>query len=244
MNFFDDDICHLTFTHSDCSDVWPIYFGEMDKFFKTDNHFVATNNKSKIIPKNVTQIIYDDNLKYPARLYSVLEKLNKFKYIFFDHEDMFLYKKPNLSELKKYYMALKNNRYQHIRLIKGGDCKYTNDPEIKSLFSFDLKSKWIFSIQPSFWERGILMEILSKNINSNIWELEIKSQKIVKKLMLKAAFSHLKGEKRGIFHYDNSVYPYIATALNKGRWNLTEYRKEMEKLFTKYKISPDDRDWY
>jgi hypothetical protein len=244
MKLFDDDICHLTFTHSDCSDLWPMYFGEMKKFFCTKNHFVALNSKSRKIPKEIKQIIYNDSLKYPARLFSVLDSLKKYKYIFFDHEDMFLYKKPIINEIRKYYSALKEKKYQHIRLIKGGDCIYKQDNEIESLYAFDLKSKWIFSIQPGFWDREVLMEILSQNINVNIWDLETRSQKVVKKLKLKAAFSHLKGQKRGIFHYDNSVYPYIATALNKGRWNLKEYKNEIEKLFKKYRISPDDRDWY
>jgi len=244
MKLFNKDMCHLTFTHTDCKDVWPMYFGEMNKFFNTENHYVAINKKTKSIPSNIRQIQYDDNDKYPLRLLSVLEKLSEYEYIFFDHEDMFLYEKPLLKELTKYYKALKSGKYDHIRLIKGGDCIYKQDEDIDSLFRFDLKSKWIFSIQPSFWKREILMEILTKNKNVDIWNLEVKSQKIVKSMKLKAAFSYLKGKKRGIFHYDNSVYPYIATALNKGRWNLTEYKNEMEKLFKKYKISPDKRKWY
>ena len=34
-----------------------------------------------------------------------------------------------------------------------------------------------------------------------------------------------KDEKRGKFHYDSSVYPYICTAVIKGKWNEGDYAK-------------------
>ena len=47
--------------------------------------------------------------------------------------------------------------------------------------------------------------------------------------------------KRGLYHCDSIVFPYIATAINKGRWNTSEYRKELTLMFSKYDINPTIR---
>ena len=48
MKYFDKKICRVTFTHSDCSDVWNIYFGEMNKYFNNElKHYICIDNKRK-----------------------------------------------------------------------------------------------------------------------------------------------------------------------------------------------------
>ena len=245
MKEFDHRICHLTYTHTDCTDVWPVYFDQMTKLFDLGmDHMVAVNSLHEDLPSHVRPVIYDDALPYPQRLLSCLQKLSDFEFIFFDHEDMFLYGAPDKQELLAYYACLSSGVLDHIRMIKGGDCIYHQVEGIQSLFSLDLRSKWIFSIQPGFWKRTALMDVLMANLNANIWELEVKSQKAVKKLKLKAGFSHRQGARRGIHHFDNDVYPYIATAIVKGKWNLNEYSDELGILLKEHGIDPAVRGVY
>jgi hypothetical protein len=42
------------------------------------------------------------------------------------------------------------------------------------------------------------------------------------------------GFKRGLYHYDSKVWPYIATALNKGTWNIHEYPNEIQAIFDEF----------
>lgn len=234
---FDNKICHLTFTHTDCADIWPIYFGETQEFFKTNmSHFVCVNKVDERLPKNVKPIIYDESQKYPQRLLGCLEKLSSFDTVFFDHEDMFLYDYPNEELLGNYYELMRANKFDHIRLIKGGAHVPFPVYKVKGLFRILNISPWIFSIQPSFWSRVALMEILKKNLDSNIWELEVNSQKIVRKMGLRFAYSHVKGKKRGLHHYDNNAYPFVATAIGKGKWNYSEYKNELDNVFHKYGV--------
>ena len=86
-------------------------------------------------------------------------------------------------------------------------------------------------------KRGFI-EILKKNLNVNIWELEYKSQKVVKDLGIKIGVLSGESKKRGIYHCDSEYYPYIATALFKGKWTISEYDVELKKLFNKYQIDP------
>jgi hypothetical protein len=242
MITFDSRICHITYTHTDCADVWPVYFHQMQRFFDLGmKHIVSVNRLHDGIPSHVRSIVYDDSLPYPQRLLSSLDRLTEFEYVFFDHEDMFLYGEPDREELMNYYTHLTSRELDHIRMIKGGDCKYEQVQGVPSLFRLDLRSKWIFSIQPGFWKRTVLMDILKANPNVNIWDFEVKSQKAVKKLNLKAGFSYRQGAKRGLHHFDNDVYPYIATAIVKGKWNLGEYKDELVSLLVEHCIDPTAR---
>ncbi len=243
--YFDEEICHVTFTHTDCHDVWKLYFPQMARYFPSNmEHYVCLDKHDDRIPQEKYQLLYDERLKYPQRLFNCLSALKSFDYIFFDHEDMFLYDIPMLDKLQSYYQLIKTRKFDNIRLIKGGKCISTAVKECPTLYEFSLKSKWIFSIQPSFWHRETLLEILSKNLHVNIWDLELKSQKIVKKMKIKSAFSYLAGQRRGAHHFDNSVYPYIATAIGKGKWNLSEYGIELEKLLSDANIDASERGWF
>jgi hypothetical protein len=54
--------------------------------------------------------------------------------------------------------------------------------------------------------------------------------------------SHYDNElKRGGNHYDSNVYPYIATALVKGKWIISEYSDQLTKLLINYNIDQNKR---
>jgi hypothetical protein len=245
MKLFDNNICHLTFSHTDCADVWKLYFSQMRTNFQVGmKHYLAVNHDHDEIPEYIKPLKYDDRNTYPQRLLSCLEKLESYEFVFFDHEDMFLYGMPDYQKLDKYYQLMSIGMFDFIRLIKGGDCQYEPVMECPTLYSLNLKSKWIFSIQPSFWRRKVLMNVLRANHNCNIWELEMNSQKVVKKIGLKSSFSYRSGKRRGAHHFDNDVYPYVATAIGKGKWNLGEYGTELEPLLEKHGIDPTIRGWF
>lgn len=242
---FDSKICHVTFSHSDCKDLWPAYFGEMSRYFKTNlKHYLCVDKIIPEIPSHITPLVYDQSLPYPKRLISCLNQLTEFDTIFFDHEDMFLYDEPNFELLRSYYELIKNKQLDHIRLIKGGLHFYRRISDVDHLYRILRFSRWIFSIQPSFWNKDVFLKVLLANQNCNIWDLERLSQSVMRKLKVKTAYSHVQGSKRrGYFHFDNKVYPYIATAIGKGKWNLTEYREELSRVFERYNINPSIRGW-
>lgn len=229
---FDGKICHLTYSHTDYKDIWPVYFSQMQKFFNTNiKHFLALESQTNSdIPNSVSPLYYNDAQPYATRLLKVLKQLTTYDYIFFDHEDMFLYEMPDFSELQKYYKVMQEEGLDVIRLIKGGDCRFEQHQTIPSLYFILRRSKWVFSIQPSLWRRTAIIELLESASDLNIWDFEVKSQKLVKKMRLNCAFSCRNGKSRGKHHYDNEVYPYIATAIVKSKWNISEYKEELTPL--------------
>ena len=212
----------ITHTHTDCYDVCKIYEGEMpyllwgNNFW--DNHFYLVNSEqmSEKIKYKLTGkcFYYDDKINYPQRVLNILANIDS-EYIVLDHEDMFLYQKANIDQINKSIELIINKELDSIRFIKNINAKYTSISKNCSVEKINSNSEWIFSIQPSVWRKEALIDILKKNLNVNIWELEYKSQKVVRE-----------------------YYPYIATALFKGKWMISEYEKELKSLFNKYQIDP------
>jgi hypothetical protein len=68
MKLFDDRICHLTFSHTDCADVWKLYFPQMRAHFSVGMaHFVAVNQPHPELPETVKPLIYEEGRHVPVR---------------------------------------------------------------------------------------------------------------------------------------------------------------------------------
>ena len=44
-----------------------------------------------------------------------------------------------------------------------------------------------------------------------------------------------------MYHWESFTYPYIATAIVKGKWNTEGYAKQLELIFDEYSINPATR---
>ena len=244
------NVYNIMYTHSDYSDVWPAYFGQMDKYFNafTRNH-VFVDRYSEEIPKHYTQIIYDDKNPYTQRLTQCLEQLKGCEICFFAHEDMFLYDYPKMGKIRKYIEAMElqeetpfgQNKFDFIKMIKGGEFISHQTDIDETLFSLDINSKWIFSIQPSFWNVKRFIELLNCHKNQNLWEFEDAAQATCKRMRIRGAYSFGKGEKRGLYHWDNDIYPYIATAIFKGKWTIGDYGTILTDILKEYSIDVNIR---
>ena len=239
------DIPWITHTHTDCYDVCQIYNGQMPQFLWGDsfwdNHYYLIDKK-RLENKEKYNLSgnffhYDDEISYPRRLLNILVNIDS-EYIVFDHEDMMLYEKANLNMINDALNSMYINNIDSVRFIKNINAKYNKLDDISSMEIIDPKSDWIFSIQPSIWKKDKLISILKKNLNVNIWDLEYKSQRVVRKLNIQIGVLAGNCKQRGMYHCDSEYYPYIATALFKGKWTISEYEKELSILFDKYNIDP------
>ncbi len=238
------DLKWITHTHTDYYDVCKIYDGEMPSYLWGgefwNNHYYLINSEYKSKKEELKLsgkfFYYDDDLSYPLRLLNILSNINS-EIIVMDHEDMILYDNANLDEINNALNLIEKKNLDSVRFIKNINAKY-NSIDKSNVEIIDNKSEWIFSIQPSIWRRESLIALLKKNLNVNIWQLEYRSQKVVRKLGLNIGVLAGYGKKRGKFHCDSEYYPFIATALFKGKWTISEYPIELKKLFTKYKIDP------
>lgn len=239
-----NNVAFVMYSHSSYKDVWPLFFGQTEKYLPVKRlgakRYVFLDKISENIPSDFTQILYSDTLSYVERVSHCLSQLEE-EFIFFQHEDMFLYNDPDVEKLKQIPELLKNSPASFVKLIKGGTIKdiSTKYEWLKFIPSY---SNWIFSVQPSIWKKSDLINLLVNFCGRSIWELETECQEWCRKNHITGFYTFVGDEnQRGQLHWDSKIFPYIATAIVKGKWNYSEYKKELDKLFYEYNIDANLR---
>ena len=224
----------LVYTHSDYSWVWKYWHQQTDKFLHNfDKIFMSNSNSS--FRDDYLVIKYNDELTYKNRVLSCLNDIDDNEIVLFCHEDMFLYKKPNFEIIDEYINLIKNNKCELIKLIRAFENLDKSNLHKKL---FKNPDKQLFSIQPTIIKIKTLKHIYKPVPGNNIWEFEANtSKKYLKDLISLCSFDPDVDKKRGKFHYDSSVYPYICTAVIKGKWNFKEYKKELFEIFYNKKFN-------
>jgi hypothetical protein len=221
----------IVYTHTDMKDIWPMFFGQLKKYIGDTKVYVAVNEDDTQISDYI-RIIYDDKKEYTERWKEILDKIEEETFMFI-HEDMILFDKIDYELLEKYIKYINNDSVESIKLILAGD-KFVESTIDKTLVTNEYSK---FSVQPTITNKKIFRRHVDISSPLNIWQFEEAVIFSGKDYMVK-----IGGEKkRGIYHYDSLVFPYIATAINKGKWNLIEYQKELNPMFEEYNINPFER---
>ena len=224
----------LVYTHSDYSWVWKYWHQQTDKFLQNFDKVCISNSNSSFRDDYLV-VKYNDELTYKNRILSCLNDIDDNEIVLFCHEDMFLYKKPNFEIIDEYINLVKNDNCELIKLIRAFENLDKSNLHKKL---FKNPDKQLFSIQPTIIKIKTLKHIYKTVPGDNIWEFEANtSKKYLKDLISLCSFDPDVDKKRGKFHYDSSVYPYICTAVIKGKWNFKEYKKELFEIFYNKKFN-------
>lgn len=217
----------LVYTHSDYDTVFNLWYRQNKKYFPSSNVYLMSDVLfEEEVTKNIT---YDDSKKYTDRVLSCLDKFNDDEVVIFQHEDMLLYSEPLYDVLNTYVELISSDSVAMIRLLR---VVPTLEPSgIHNMLYLNPPTN-LFSIQPTIIKIKTLKQIFSMVPNKTIWEAETYWEKNLEGYV--SVFSWDGEPKRGMMHYDSRVYPYIATAINKGQWNMTEYSAELINLFNEY----------
>ena len=236
------DVAFIVYTHSTYSDIWPIFFGQTKKHLKFPfKKYIFVDKVMPGIPEEYEVILYTQN-HYTTDVAHCLSQIkDKHKYCLFQHEDMFLYSDADTRKLIEYFNVMKQEDLDSLRLIKAGPTRDVPVPANRELKLILRSSPWIFSIQPSFWKTEELYKIYNTTPGDSIWEFELAAQKTVKVNSTRIVYPDRGEPKRGKQHYDSYTYPYIATAVFKGRWMMSEYTAELVPLLKEYNIDPQIR---
>ena len=224
----------LLYTHSDYSWVWKYWHQQTDKYL-TNYEKICFLNSSSNFRNDYLTIKYDDNKNYKDRISSCLNNFDDNEIVLFCHEDMFLYDKPNLKILDEYVELIKDNQCSVIKLVRAFEHLKKSELHDKLLINLDDQ---LFSIQPTILKIKTLRYIYNTVPGKNIWDFEGNTnRKYLKNLISLCSFDYNLDKKRGKYHYDSSVFPYICTAVIKGKWNYKEYKKELFEIFYNKKFN-------
>lgn len=228
----------LLYTHSDYSWVWPYWLGQTEKYHCFDDRKVIVDADPKqILSKTdfafTDYYYYDSKKSYRDRVLQALHKMHvRNRPVLFMHEDMFLYKAPDSQKLEEFYNLVDSDKADVVKLIRAEDFLrksdihpnlYLNPPNLR------------FAIQPSIIKISKLIEVFEGCSGGSIWELESRMFTTPAIDPSKSFFCYNGESKRGTSHYDSSIYPYVATAVVKGKWNMYEYKEELTRIFNEYK---------
>lgn len=218
----------LLYTHSDYSWVWKFWHQQTDKYLYNFEKICFLDSKMKFRDDYLV-FKYDDQKSYKERVISCLDKLNDEEIVLFTHEDMFLYKKPNFQIINEYEELISNDKCHVIKLVRAFE-NLEKSPLHKNLLINPHNQ--LFSIQPSLIKVKNLKHIFNNVPGKNIWEFEGNTNReYLNKIISLCSFNQEQDLKRGKFHYNSYVYPYICTAVIKGKWNFKEYKKELYEIF-------------
>ena len=224
----------LLYTHSDYSWVWKFWHQQTDKFLKNFEKICFVNTNS-FFREDYQIIKYNDKNIYKDRILSCLDQIDDEEIVIFCHEDMFLYKEPDFITINQYIDLIKNEKCSLIKLIRAFENLEKSNLHEKLLINPD---KQLFSIQPTLIKIKTLKYIYKTVPGNNIWEFEANtSRKYSNNLISLCSFDVNFDKKRGKFHFDSSIYPYVCTAVIKGKWNFKEYKKELYEIFYNKKFN-------
>jgi hypothetical protein len=218
-----NDLTLYVNAHSSASDCWPMFVGQLEKHWRESPRVVVA---SDFWPKNIGQLDFVDYS--PAKKFSNQYLMGlcavDTPYALTLQEDFLMYDDVDEAAIARVTRDMWSNSYVCERLIDSGR---------------DL----LYSMQATIWNTRDLMRLYANVAASDPWDAEVKSNAAMEMLSMRCRQrrdAHLP--LRGRDHRDSPIFPYIATALVKGKWN-SEYRVELELLHREYGIDANIRGW-
>jgi hypothetical protein len=220
----------ICYTHSKCLDVHNLYSNQYKKHCSYNLTFLCD---TKI---NDDTFVYSNDDQYYIQWLKFLENYKE-SYFIYNQEDFILYNDVNESVINNLIKILNETDYSFIRLIRSGvnilnkydDNLYiTNEQEI------------LMSLQCCLWKTEDFKKIMDTSECPNI-RYENILDITARNLNIKGLVYYDNTMKRGMDHYDSNIWPYIATALVNGKWNIKEYKNELTPLLKEYIIDDNIR---
>lgn len=236
-----NNIAFITYTNQNCKDIWKPYFDSLDQYASEIKSYVFSDLQNNNF-KNHKFLTYEENKNY-CQEFSRLLNLVEEEYVIYMQEDFILYDFIKKEKILNYKSILEKSNLSFVRLIKCGDVTQTN--YVDDLYYVTEADKFhnsinSFSMQPTLWKKTDLIK-LYENTNSYKFGENWSFIQNMNLLKINGLYCFNNENKRGANHHDSSVFPYIATAVVRGKWNTTEYENELKYIFDKYQINKDLR---
>lgn len=230
----------FTWTNIEYEDIFPVYFGNIEKYFpELKKSYVAINKLSEKISDDHLQLVNDEKSFYYDRFISCLEHVEE-DYILYMQEDFILYDKVLVEEFNKCFDYLLSGESSCVKLIRSGSDTLEDNKGNNIYKSCDFLSA---VHQATIWNKSHLIHILEELNPETLREFEINgnASHTMNRLGYKSTFYFDESSPPRGGHFDSKVFPYIATALMKGKWNTSEYLQEIKQISEDYNIDLNER---
>jgi hypothetical protein len=202
--------------------VWPLTIAQTKKYLNGSKIYIFVNKLSAEFPASWVQIVYDDTLRYQERFSSCLMQVEE-EVVLFNHEDMVLYDAPDYTELERLSGIVENGGIDILKLFRG---EASNNMATNRIYHniYENVNGLYFAIQPSLCKKSKLLKVYQCTPGDTLWEFETNAGTVTRYQKIKSCMYYKGNEpKRGLYHWDSEIYPYVATSVVKGKWNMSEY---------------------
>jgi hypothetical protein len=225
-----DNMIQGVYTNSNCSDVFIPFYNQNKKHCKLPLYVISDYDVSVNIDGFYK---YSNSDAYYEVWVNAVKQFDS-KYFIYLQEDFFLYDDVKEDILETYKNLLENSEYSFVRLLKSG--RLGSKMIFNNLYEIESTNENIFSMQATIWKTEDYIKLMNAAKSAGWLETDADYHKIMGELNMNGLY-HYGGEpKIGTNHHDSNVYPYIATAVVKGKWNYKEYQHQLGLMLMKYNI--------
>lgn len=231
----------FTYTHTNCMDLWEPYLDSLDTHIHDIPSVMCANKPYEDYGRHKF-ISYDDDAMYCQEIIRCINENIDTDYFIYMQEDFVLYDKVDVSLLKDYISVLENSDFSFIRLLKCGyvtNIKYKDTLYLVSESGNTHQTMTSFSMQPTIWKKKDFVKLYEK-ANCPKFKENWAYTTAMNDLNMNGLY-HYSGEKQIGGHHYSDIFPYIATAVVRGKWNTSEYGDMLEPIFAKYEIDKSQR---
>lgn len=238
------DTCFVTYTHSNCKDVWVPYFDSLKNFCPGIHNYILVDKFPSTYFIHYGALFfkeYDDSANYCSEFVRILNDI-PFEYFIYMQEDFILYDHVKKEEIERLREYLEKTGFSYARLIKCGDLSDVKLEENIFLAKSGQQHNSInsYSMQPTLWRKEDFIKLYTGANQSKFGE-NMSYTHAMNQLGLEGVYYFNGEKKRGSNHHDSSIFPYTATAIVRGKWNTGEYSSELEKIFKLHSIDKNLR---
>ena len=244
------NLCLIVNTTTKNQDLWAMFFDSLNNYFSNVKIYVFVDETDYRFPDNCEIINYNKEDKFRTQFLSCVGNVKE-KYSIFISEDYILYEEPRRDLIAKYISVLDEfSHFSFIRLLKGMSFGEPNFKKHQDLFELSNVFPYFYSQSATLWRTRHLESIFFYGPDLHIAgakeeeQFEVGANRTCQELDLRGLYCYHGEPKRGIYHHDSVVIPHVATALVKGKWNMSEYEKELTPLLEKYNIDTSIRGVY
>ena len=227
-------------------DLWKMFFDKLEEHCDLSvftKKYVFVDKANEDIPEGYETLFYTSNT-YRDQFSSCIDKVEE-EFCLYISEDYVLYDKVDTKALTEFADVMgRRQDVLYARMHKGSVVDAMSIPfgGHKDLYIVDKTVPYFYSQIAAIWKTRDLETIHKQAPNAHIGNIdgmnsfEWKANGTALEFNTFGLYAYRGEKKRGLYHYDSAVFPYIATALVKGRWNMSEYRQELTPLIEKYGI--------
>jgi len=238
-----DNLAIVTYTNSNCKDIWPVYFGQVDKYASKLKSYVFSDISSDN-HKGHEFVKYDNEQPYYKQYLTCLEAVEE-EYILYCQEDFILYNNVKYDSLERYVNFIKESDFSFVRLIRSGftDIDHGLDHITQDIYDAHTLNpdSFSFQMQATIWSKKDMIKLYNM-AKSPLWlEPAAPWRECIRSLNIKGAYCYNGEDQKGKYHWDTSVYPHIVSAVQRGMWNTLQYDGMILELLKEYDINPSIR---